>query len=144
MNKYVDLHLHLDGSLPKEVLGDLAKLSGVTLPTEDPAELEQYITVIHDGPDLTLTKCLEKFALPISLLQTEESLELSVYALLRKLSGMNVLYAEIRYAPGVHCQKGLTQTQVMALTGINNKTLSGYENGVSEPDLQTFALLLRL
>lgn len=41
-------------------------------------------------------------------------------------------------------RRELTQTQVMALTGINNKTLSGYENGVSEPDLQTFALLLRL
>ena len=38
----------------------------------------------------------------------------------------------------------LTQTQVMALTGINNKTLSGYENGVSEPDLRTLAALLRL
>ena len=38
----------------------------------------------------------------------------------------------------------LTQVQVMALTGINNKTLSGYENGVAEPDLQTLAVLLRL
>lgn len=26
----------------------------------------------------------------------------------------------------------LTQIQVMRLTGINNKTLSGYENGVSQ------------
>ena len=41
-------------------------------------------------------------------------------------------------------KRGLTQTQVMRLTGINNKTLSGYENGVSEPDLQTLATLLRL
>lgn len=41
-------------------------------------------------------------------------------------------------------RRGLSQTQVMALTGINNKTLSGYENGVSEPDLQTLAALLRL
>ena len=41
-------------------------------------------------------------------------------------------------------KRGLTQTQVMQLTGINNKTLSGYENGVSEPDLQTLATLLRL
>ena len=39
---------------------------------------------------------------------------------------------------------GLTQTEVMRLTGINNKTLSGYENGVSEPDLQTLTALLRL
>lgn len=41
-------------------------------------------------------------------------------------------------------RRELTQTQVMALTGINNKTLSGYENGVAEPDLQTLTTLLRL
>lgn len=38
----------------------------------------------------------------------------------------------------------LTQIDVMRLTGINNKTLSGYENGISEPDLETFAKLLNL
>lgn len=38
----------------------------------------------------------------------------------------------------------LTQIDVMRHTGINNKTLSGYENGVSEPDLETFAKLLQL
>lgn len=37
-----------------------------------------------------------------------------------------------------------TQIDVMHRTGINNKTLSGYENGVSEPDLKTFATLLNL
>lgn len=38
----------------------------------------------------------------------------------------------------------LTQVNVMNLTGIHNKTLSGYENGVSEPDLATLATLLNL
>ena len=38
----------------------------------------------------------------------------------------------------------LTQKKVMELTGINRKTLSGYENNVAEPDLDTFARLLRL
>lgn len=38
----------------------------------------------------------------------------------------------------------LTQIDVMRKTGINNKTLSGYENGISEPDLETFATLMRL
>lgn len=37
-----------------------------------------------------------------------------------------------------------TQKKVMGLTGINRKTLSGYENSVAEPDLDTFARLLRL
>ena len=38
----------------------------------------------------------------------------------------------------------LSQKKVMDLTGINNKTLSGYENNVSEPDFQTLLTLLRL
>ena len=31
--------------------------------------------------------------------------------------------------------KEFTQKQVMELTGINKKSLSGYENNVAEPDL---------
>ena len=38
----------------------------------------------------------------------------------------------------------MTQISVMQKTGINNKTLSGYENGIAEPDLETFAKLLNL
>ena len=38
----------------------------------------------------------------------------------------------------------LTQLKVMELTGIHHKTLSGYENGVAEPDLQALATLCRL
>ena len=40
--------------------------------------------------------------------------------------------------------KGFTQKQVMNLTNINSKSLSGYENNVAEPDLSTFAKLLDL
>ena len=34
--------------------------------------------------------------------------------------------------------------QVMELTGIHRKSLSGYENNVAEPDLSTFATLANL
>lgn len=37
--------------------------------------------------------------------------------------------------------KGTTQTQVSKDTGINNKTLSGYERKISEPDLETLNTL---
>lgn len=40
--------------------------------------------------------------------------------------------------------KNLTQKQVMELTGINRKSLSGYENNVAEPDLATFSKLAQL
>lgn len=35
----------------------------------------------------------------------------------------------------------LSQIEVKKRTGINNKTLSGYERGVSEPDLETLKTL---
>jgi transcriptional regulator with XRE-family HTH domain len=41
-------------------------------------------------------------------------------------------------------KKGLKQTQVKERTNINNKTLSGYENNVSEPDSNTLATLADL
>ncbi|MFB7817384.1 helix-turn-helix domain-containing protein [Paenibacillus chitinolyticus] len=41
-------------------------------------------------------------------------------------------------------RKNLKQTQVQEKTGINNKTLSGYERGVSEPDLETLKILAKL
>lgn len=41
-------------------------------------------------------------------------------------------------------KKGLKQTQVKERTNINNKTLSGYENNVSEPDTNTLATLADL
>lgn len=40
--------------------------------------------------------------------------------------------------------KDYTQKRVMELTGINRKSLSGYENNVAEPYLNTFATLARL
>lgn len=38
----------------------------------------------------------------------------------------------------------LTQLEVMKKTGINNKTLSGYENGIAEPDVETMVTLFNL
>lgn len=38
----------------------------------------------------------------------------------------------------------LSQKKVMELTGINHKTLSGYENNISEPDFNTLLILFRL
>lgn len=40
--------------------------------------------------------------------------------------------------------KGLKQSEVSQKTGIKNTTLSNYENGVTEPDMDTFLLLCEL
>ena len=41
-------------------------------------------------------------------------------------------------------RKGFTQVEVRERTNINNKTLSGYEKNVSEPDTNTLSLLADL
>jgi len=110
--KRIDLHNHLDGSLPPKTILKLAEMCGVALPANTEQEIKKYLTV---SPDCTsLNEYLEKFALPISVLQTEDCIEQAVYDLFEDLSERNVCYAEVRFAPGQHVQRGLSQAQVVS------------------------------
>lgn len=51
---------------------------------------------------------------------------------------MSIVSERLRAA---RIRKSLSQIDVMRLTQINNKTLSGYENAVSEPDYSSLVLL---
>ncbi len=110
----IDLHLHLDGSLnPKNIL-TMAAMSGIDLPY---AEEDVIRTKMMVEPDCTnLGEYLEKFDLPLQLLQTTECIEYSVYELMRDLKDQGLCYAEVRYAPQLHLQKGLTQSEVVEAT----------------------------
>lgn len=116
--KRIDLHNHLDGSIPPNTILQLAKMSGVTLPANTLEEITEYLTV---APDCTsLNDYLEKFAIPVSVLQTQDCIEKAVYDFLEQLAKQNVCYVEVRFAPGQHLQRGLTQEQVVsaAVTGL--------------------------
>ncbi len=106
----IDLHLHLDGSLSIESVKELAKLQNISIPSDD-TELTRRLQVSDDCRDLN--EYLEKFAFPLTLLQTKEGIETSVYNLAQELKEQGLLYAEIRFAPQLHMQKGLTQTEVV-------------------------------
>lgn len=54
---------------------------------------------------------------------------------------MSIIHERLRIARE---NADLKQTDVAKLTNINNKTLSGYENGVSNPDPDTIATLAQL
>lgn len=54
---------------------------------------------------------------------------------------MDILAIRLKKA---RIQAGLKQVDVSRKTGINNKTLSGYENEVSEPDAETLRKLAEL
>lgn len=111
----IDLHLHLDGSVPPKTLYRLAVEEGVPLPDGvDRAEaLVPYLTC---PPDCTsLNEYLMRFELPVAIMQTPRALAETTKALIRELAAEGTLYAELRFAPCQHCQKGLTQEQVVEI-----------------------------
>ena len=98
----VELHLHLDGSVPIPLL---AKFSGI-------CEDEIKKIVISDN-DQTLAEYLKHFDFVNQYLQTKENLELASRTLGEKLIEENVVYAEIRFAPLDHTKMGLTAEEVV-------------------------------
>lgn len=65
--------------------------------------------MLRAGEDCAdLNEFLEKFELPTRLLQTEVGLRTAMENLLRELKEDGVIYAEIRFAPQLHTQNGLT------------------------------------
>ena len=106
---YIDLHLHLDGSLSEKTIKRLAKIQGIELPKRK--ELEELMHVSDQCRDLNTY--LEKFQFPLSLLQTKEALIESLYSLEEELKEQGLMYAEIRFAPQFHCSQGLSQEEVV-------------------------------
>lgn len=115
--KWIDLHLHLDGSLSIDTVKVLAKEQNI--PIEDDDELIRRLSVNKDCRDLN--EYLEKFDFPLSLLQMGEAIGESVYRLQEELKSQGLDYAEIRFAPQLHCRKGLSQYEVVqyAVDGLN-------------------------
>lgn len=118
----IDLHLHLDGSLDPADMTELARLSKATLPVTNTDEIQKLMMV---EPGCTnLGEYLEKFDLPIQVLQTKESFEYAVYRLILRLRSQGLCYAEIRFAPQFHMRLGLTQREVVeaAVAGLQKGT----------------------
>lgn len=122
----IELHLHLDGSLESDEIVELAKMSDTKLPTYDIDELRKLLTVDADCRDLKTY--LEKFDLPLCVLQTEDCITRSVEYLCKRLAKDGIIYAEIRFAPQLHLQRGLCQEKVVAaaVKGIKNSKTDGF------------------
>ena len=107
----VDLHLHLDGSLSAKAIIEAAKADGITLPSYDETELNKLLMVPENCG--SLNEYLERFALPNLVLQTEKGLEICTLDLLNRLAKDGLKYVEIRMAPQLSTNKGLSQEKVV-------------------------------
>lgn len=117
-NTMIDLHLHFDGSLLPRTVLELADEQGIALPSREPDELKLFLSAPADCA--SLNEYLEKFDLPLLVLQTKEAIRKGMFTLASSLKEQGMLYAEIRFAPQLHTRKGLTQEQIVkaALQGL--------------------------
>ena len=102
----MDLHCHLDGSIHSQRIRDYLASIGEALPED----FDRWIAVSEDCP--SLTEYLRCFDLPLRWLQTEEGLEQAVVDLLWDAKVENTRYLEIRFAPTLHLEGGLTYGRV--------------------------------
>lgn len=116
----IDLHLHFDGSLPVKSVWEQIKMQGISTDVSSVEELRDKMVCPIDCA--SLNEYLEKFDLPLSVLQTKEGISRCMSDLVKELADEKMLYAEIRFAPQLHLQKGLTQEEVVqaAICGMNN------------------------
>ncbi len=120
MDKLIELHLHLDGSLRPETVWELAKEQNIKLLANTVDEVRDQMQVPEDCR--TLEEYLTRFDLPLLVLQTREALERAAFELTEDLAKEGVTYAEIRFAPQLSIKGGMTQEQAVeaAIEGVKH------------------------
>ncbi len=119
------LHEHLDGGLRPETIIELARENNYRgLPTSDPDELRQWFIV--DAPGSDLVRYLEGFVHTIAVMQTKDQLERVAAESAIDLARDGVVYAEVRFAPELHLDGGLTLHEIV------RAVLDGFNLGMKE------------
>ena len=128
------LHDHLDGGLRPGTVLELASEYGYGgLPTTD---IDQLATWFHRGAkrnDLVLY--LETFAHTVGVMQHRDAIERVAFECAQDLADDGVVYAEVRFAPELHTDGGLTLDEVV------QAVLDGFARGATGTDLTINAIL---
>ena len=106
------LHDHLDGGLRPATVIDLAEAHGYRgLPSTDVAELGRWFRDAADSG--SLESYLETFAHTCGVMQTEDALVRVAVECAEDLAADGVAYAEVRYAPELFGERGLSLDAVV-------------------------------
>lgn len=113
----VDLHSHIDGSVPIRELLRISRLRGRKLLTPDGVEITTASGLADhvrgNGYDSLLDDIVNRFYPITNLMQTQEVLRDVGVAYADELSSQKVIYAEGRFAPQYHLREGLTVDEVI-------------------------------
>jgi adenosine deaminase len=105
-----ELHCHLDGSLRPATMIELGHEHGKPMPTPDAESLREFMRV-DDARHLE--DYHERFAITLSVMQTESALERVAFELAEDAAADGVRYIEVRYAPVLNTREGLTLEQAV-------------------------------
>jgi len=116
----VDLHQHVDGSIPAEVTWELMKHYRLH-PADSLDEMRRFLE-IQEGEEGTLLTYLDKMHYPLWVTQFYENISKVVEAICLAAAASGVQALELRYAPLIHTYAGLTPRQSIraALSGMNH------------------------
>jgi adenosine deaminase len=116
------LHDHLDGGLRPQTVIALAAQSGYSaLPVTEPEKLGRWFREAADSG--SLERYLETFAHTVGVMQTEQALQRVACEAAEDLAADGVVYAEVRWAPELHTEAGLSLEQVV------EAVLAGFREG---------------
>jgi adenine deaminase len=136
-----ELHLHIEGTLEPELMFELARRNGITLPyasvdalrrAYDFADLQSFLDLYYQGA---------------AVLQTREDFRDMTLAYFRKAASQNVKYAEIFFDPQTHTQRGIpfdtviqgihdAQEAASRDLGLESKLILCFLRHLSEEDAQ--------
>jgi adenosine deaminase len=127
------LHDHLDGGLRPATVVELAREYGYRgLPTTDVDDLAHWFNRGAKRNDLVLY--LETFAHTVGVMQHKDAIERVAYECATDLAADGVVYAEVRMAPELCTEAGLTLDEVM------QAILDGFASGSAGTDLTIYAI----
>ncbi|MFN2494957.1 MAG: adenosine deaminase [Pseudonocardiaceae bacterium] len=116
------LHDHLDGGLRPATVAELAEQTGYRgLPSTDPAELESWFRAAAGAGNLE--RYLEPFGHTVGVMQTPAALHRVAAECAEDLAADGVVYAEVRFAPELHTERGLHLDEVV------EAVLAGFAKG---------------
>jgi adenosine deaminase len=105
------LHDHLDGGLRPATVIELAGAVGHRLPSTDVDELGEWFIAAADSG--SLERYLETFTHTVAVMQTPDGLYRVAQECAEDLAADGVVYAEVRFAPEQHLERGLSLPEVV-------------------------------
>lgn len=127
----ISLHDHLDGGVRPSTVVEIATAQGIQIPANTASELNDWVRTNADSGNLV--DYLATFAVTLSVMQTADNLVRIAREFVEDLIADGVVYAEVRWAPELHLEGGLTMRDAIDAVGrgINSAIDAGRAKGAA-------------